>query len=93
MAFPETTFPLTPPQPIAVWTAPVSGIPALGEGGHLVFSTLESPIETRIIDVVHWSIAEGFGESPLAKGGMLGATCSRRTWSSLTRWCLTLAAS
>ncbi len=87
MPFPDATAPLTPPQPISDWAAPVSGLPALGEGGYLIFGTLESPVVTRLVDVVHWSIAEGFGESPIAKGGMLGATSSRRTGYAIAWEC------
>lgn len=32
-----------------------------------------------LLDVADWKLSEGFGESPLAKSGMLGATSSRRT--------------
>jgi len=46
--------------------------------------SLPGPI---LLDVGRWHLYEGFGESPLAKSGMLGATSSRRTGYTYTWEC------
>ena len=74
------------PNVILGMVAPVGGFSAIGDGGYLIVSSLFASIgqgqrigQTWLLDVVRWKLASGYGEAPLAKGGMMGATSFRRT--------------
>jgi hypothetical protein len=85
MAFPETTRPLTPPNPLADLAAPIGGTVPNSEHGYLVIIPIGSPPPPSILlDVTRWSGQVGFLESPFAKGGMMGATSTRRVGYAYT---------
>jgi len=74
------------PNNVSGMAAPVGGLPAIGDGGYLIVSSLvmspggvPAPGQTWLLDVVRWRLASGYGEAPFAKGGMMGATSFRRT--------------
>jgi hypothetical protein len=66
--------------------SPIGGLPALSDGGAMLIQCWDvgtGVADTFIIlDVIRWRMASSFGEQPLAKSGMLGATASRRTGHS-----------
>jgi hypothetical protein len=78
--------PITPINSISNFLAPIGGLAAIGDGGSMLIQawdvgTSESDI-FYTIDVIRWRLASSFGEQPIAKSGMLGATASRRTGHS-----------
>jgi hypothetical protein len=78
MAFPTINMPTFPANAIGGSAAPVGGLCATGDGGYIIIGG-SSVSNAQLIDVERWRIVTGYGESPLAKGGMMGATSSRRT--------------
>jgi len=80
---PTIARPLTPINDIANVTAPIGGMAAVGDRGYLIVrpaSLTSAPF--TLVDVIRWRMASSFGEHPIAKSGMLGATASRRTGHS-----------
>jgi hypothetical protein len=68
----------------------IGGAAEVGDGGYILVTPripptpgygfgVGSTLGPYLLDVARWRLASGFGESPIAKGGMMGATSSRRT--------------
>jgi hypothetical protein len=75
--------PATPIQDLSGFGSPIGGIAAVGDGGYMLIRPTDIPYTNyTLLDVIRWRIASGFGEQPIAKSGMLGATASRRTGHS-----------
>ena len=85
---------------IFTWPAPVGGLVATSEGGVLKITPnppLVPPDATGddvpigrplpLFDVGRWQLIQSFGEQPIAKSGMLGATSTRRTGYAYTWEC------
>jgi len=75
--------PRTPINDIGTLTTPIGGMAAMSVDGYIIIrpsSFTFTPL-TRL-DVIRWRLASSFGEQPIAKSGMLGATASRRTGHS-----------
>jgi hypothetical protein len=83
--FPYAIPPIIVRNNIEAEPAPIGGLGVVGDGGYIVVTWNTVPGNSRpfyqhaLLDVIRWRLASGFGEQPIAKGGMLGATSSRRT--------------
>jgi hypothetical protein len=80
---PTVSRPVTPINPIASYVTPVGGMAAVSDGGYMIIKPASfTYLPLTLVDVIRWRMASSFGEQPLAKSGMLGATASRRTGHS-----------
>lgn len=77
---PTINSPLTPIQDISGLASPIGGLAAIGDAGYMILRP-NGPTggDYALVDVLRWRMASSFGEQPIAKSGMLGATASRRT--------------
>lgn len=66
--------------------SPIGGLAAISDGGSMLIQSWDvgTSVENTfiVLDVIRWRMASSFGEQPIAKSGMLGATASRRTGHS-----------
>jgi len=65
--------------------SPIGGMTAISDGGYMLIRPIDgltSDVTFKPVDVIRWRMASSFGEQPIAKSGMLGATASRRTGHS-----------
>jgi hypothetical protein len=80
--------PATPVNDIANANSAIGGLTVIGDGGYMLIRPADWEFITSNnkryspIDVIRWRMASSFGEQPIAKSGMLGATASRRTGHS-----------
>jgi hypothetical protein len=75
--------PQTPVNDIGAFVTPIGGMASISDGGYMLvrgISYTANPL--TLLDVIRWRLASSFGEQPIAKSGMLGATASRRTGHS-----------
>jgi hypothetical protein len=80
---PTVSRPSTPINDISSYVTPIGGMAALSDGGYIIIKPASfTYLPLILVDVIRWRIASSFGEQPLAKSGMLGATASRRTGHS-----------
>lgn len=81
MAYPWQTYPTFARNDVQNLPAPPGGMHVRGEGGSLIVSPVLYGTSTPVMlfDVEAWKVAGSCGEAPFAKGGMMGATSSRRT--------------